>query len=156
MSNRDDELRRQIGTLWRTAMVGFDTVREVVVRSTQAGRLRVDIALLQRERAQLLETLGEMVVGLIDDGTLGDPPESVRQAYDRIKDVESRLKNDAARAHDNAFGAPRGFEPEAASDYGPDHTDDRDGDASGRARRAAPPRRPRKKGSNHKRKESAR
>ena len=107
-------------------MVGLDTMREVVVRSTQAGRLRVDIALLQRERSQLLETLGEMIVGMVDDGTFEDVPESVRQTVERIKDVEGRIKSDSARSHDNAFGAARGFEPEAASDYGDEEADPED------------------------------
>ena len=106
-------------------MAGFDTVREVVVRSSQTGRLRVDIALLQKEKSQLLETLGELVVGLVDEGALEDVPESVRQTVERIKDVDGQIKNDSIKAHDNAFGAPRGYEPEAASDYGDeDHTDD--------------------------------
>jgi hypothetical protein len=128
VSERDDELLRHLGTLWRSAMVGLDTLREVAVRSTQTGRLRVDIALLQRERSQLLETLGEMVVAMIDDGSFEDVPESIKQAYDRIKDVDGRIKSDDAKAHDNAFGAPRGFEPEAASDYGDEATHPGDDD----------------------------
>lgn len=124
MSDRDDELLRHIGTLWKTAMVGLDTLREVAVRSTQTGRLRVDIALLQRERAQLLETLGEMIVSMIDDGSFEDVPESVQQTYERIKDVEGRIQSDDAKAHDNAFGASRGYEPEAASDYGDEESGD--------------------------------
>lgn len=120
MNQRDDELLRHLGTLWRTAVVGLSTLREVAVRSTQTGRLRVDIALLQRERSQILETLGEMVVALVDEGSFDDAPESVRQAVERIKDVEARIKNDTIRTHDNSFGAPRGYEPEAATDYGDD------------------------------------
>ena len=46
MSDRKDELRRQFGTMWRMASSGLDTLREVVVRSSQSGRLRVDLALL--------------------------------------------------------------------------------------------------------------
>lgn len=145
MSDRNDDLGRHIGTLWKTAIAGLDTMREVVSRSTQTGRLRIDIALLARERSQLLEALGEMVVGLVDEGAWEDPPESVRQAYERIKDVEGQLKSDRIKASDNAFGAPRGFEPEAASDYG-DDPDDEDLDAGDDAEEVEaappPPRRP--------------
>jgi len=56
--------------------------------------------------------LGEQVVQLLDDGRL-EVPEQVRQTYDRVKDVEARVKAEAGRTHDNAYGAPRGFEPEA-------------------------------------------
>ena len=99
-------------------MAGLDTVREVVGRSTQTGRLRLDIALLHKEKSQLLQTLGEIVVGLVDDGTWEDVPESVHQTIERITEVEGQIKNDSIKAHDNAFGAPRGYEPEAATDYG--------------------------------------
>jgi hypothetical protein len=94
----------------------FDTLREVVVRSSQTGRLRVDLALLAREKQQLLTRLGEQVAHLVDEGKL-EVPEAVRQTYDRVKDVDARIKADAGRAHDNAYGAPRGYEPEAGG-YG--------------------------------------
>ena len=118
MSDRKDDLRRQFGTMWKMASDSFDTLREVVVRSSQAGKLRVDLALLAREKQQLLARLGEQVVALVDEGKL-DVPEELRQTYDRVKDVDARLKADAGRASDNAFGAPRGYEPEAGG-YGDD------------------------------------
>lgn len=123
MSNRQDELRRQLGTLWRTAMVGLDTVRDVVVRSSQTGRLRVDIALLHNERAQLLQQLGVALVAHLDEHGIDEANERFHDAYDRVKDVEGRIKTDSARNTDNAYGAPRGYEPEAASDYGDAETD---------------------------------
>src|SRR5690349_14981049 len=108
MANREGELRRQIGTLWRTAKLGIDAMRDVVVRSSQTGRLRVDIALLHNERAQLLQQIGEAVIRGIDDGSLEDAPEELRTLHDQVKDVEGRIKSDAARATDNAYGARRG------------------------------------------------
>ncbi len=98
--------------MWKMASDSFDTLREVVVRSSQAGKLRVDLALLAREKQQLLARLGEQVSELIDGSKL-EVPEALRQTYDRIKDVDAQIKADAERAHDNAFGAPRGYEPEA-------------------------------------------
>jgi hypothetical protein len=121
VSDRRDDLRRQFGTMWKMASDSFDTLREVVVRSSQTGRLRVDLALLGREKHQLLSQLGEQVSRLIDEGKL-EVPEALRQTYDRIKDVDARIKADAGRAHDNAYGAPRGYEPEAGG-YGEDEVD---------------------------------
>lgn len=109
-------MRRQFGTMWKLASDSFDTLREVVVRSSQEGKLRVDLALLVREKQQLLSRLGEQVSQLVDEGRL-DVPEELRQTYDQIKDVDARIKADEGRAHDNAFGAPRGYEPEAGG-YG--------------------------------------
>jgi hypothetical protein len=116
VSDRRDDLRRQFGTMWKMASDSFDTLREVVVRSSQAGRLRVDLALLAREKQQLLARLGEQLSRLIDDGQI-EVPEALQQTYDRVKDVDARMKADAGRAHDNAYGAPRGYEPEAGG-YG--------------------------------------
>jgi hypothetical protein len=146
MGSRQDELKRQFGTLWRTAMVGLDTVRDVVVRSSQTGRLRVDIALLHNERAQLLSQLGEALIAHVDEHGFDDATEPYRDLVERVKDVEGRIKSDSARATDNAFGAPRGYEPEAASDYG-----DAGADAE---EEATPPPAPRKKKSTSRRKEA--
>jgi hypothetical protein len=114
MNDRKDDFRRQFGTVWRMASSGLDTLREVVVRSSQAGKLRVDLALLAREKQQLLASLGARVAALLDEEAI-EVPEEVRQIYDRVRDVEARIKSDSSRAYDNAFGAPRGYEPEAAS-----------------------------------------
>src|SRR5262245_1053963 len=98
--------------MWRMGSTGFETFREVVVRSSQTGRLRVDLALLGRERQQLLAELGLKVARLIEAEEL-EVPEAVRLVFDRLRDVESRIKADSVKVHDNAFGAARGYEPEA-------------------------------------------
>jgi hypothetical protein len=100
--------------MWRMASTGLETLREVVVRSSQTGRLRVDLALLGRERQQLLAALGAQVARLLDEGSL-DVPEEVRITFERLRDVEGRIKADSVKVHDNAFGASRGYEPEAGS-----------------------------------------
>jgi hypothetical protein len=105
------------------ASEGIDSLREVVVRSSEEGRLRVDLALYQRERRDLLSELGHAVVGLIDAGRLAVPDE-LMELVGRLRQVEERVRHDSARVHDNAFGAPRGYEPEAAATD--DHADDPD------------------------------
>jgi hypothetical protein len=100
--------------MWRMASSGLDTLREVVVRSSQSGRLRVDLALLAREKQQLLATLGEQVAKLLDAGAL-EVPDEVRDTWERVRDIDERIASDSGRAHDNAFGAPRGYEPEAGN-----------------------------------------
>src|SRR5437763_8167901 len=98
--------------MWRMASTGFETFREVVVRSSQTGRLRVDLALLGRERQQLLAELGLKVARLIERGEL-EVPEALQLVFERLRNVESRIKADSVKVHDNAFGAARGYEPEA-------------------------------------------
>jgi hypothetical protein len=111
--DRKEELRRQFGTVWKMASTGLDTLREVVVRSSQSGRLRVDLALLQREKQQLLEALGAQVAQLLEAGKL-EVPSAVRTTYERLRDLEERLRVDGVKVHDNAFGATRGYEAEAS------------------------------------------
>ncbi|MGZ3443810.1 MAG: hypothetical protein ACXVDD_30030, partial [Polyangia bacterium] len=116
VSDRRDDLRRQFGTMWKMASDGLDTLREVVVRSSQTGRLRVDLALLAREKQQLLARMGGELVRLLDEGAI-EVPDGLKRIWERIKDVDARMNADAGRAHDNAYGAPRGYEPEAGG-YG--------------------------------------
>ncbi|MCU1283316.1 MAG: hypothetical protein JWM53_6862 [bacterium] len=101
---------------------GLGTLREVVVRSSQTGRLRVDLALLAREKQQLMARMGGEVVRLLEEGAI-EAPESVKRIWERIKDVDGRMHADAGRAHDNAYGAPRGYEPEAGG-YGESEEDE--------------------------------
>ena len=116
MSERNDEFRRQLGTLWRIAQEGMSTVRDVAMWSSHAGRLRVDLALMQRERDDLYRELGQQLTLLVSDGRLTVPP-PLRETYGRLRTVLAHMRQNEVRLHDNAFGAPRGFEPEAAEDY---------------------------------------
>jgi hypothetical protein len=119
MGYESDEWKRQLGTVWRMASSGIETLREVVVRSSQEGRLRIDLALYHRERRELFAEIGQTVVGLIDAGRLAAPDE-VAELIARLRVVEERVQMDSARVNDNAFGAPRGYEPEAGGDELPD------------------------------------
>jgi hypothetical protein len=121
VSDRREDLRRQFGTVWKMASDGLGTLREVVVRSSQTGRLRVDLALLAREKQQLLARMGAQVGRLIDEGV--ELPEALKQMWERVRDVDARMNMDAGRAHDNAYGAPRGYEPEAGG-YGDEEEED--------------------------------
>jgi hypothetical protein len=122
VSDRREDLRRQFGTVWKMASDGLGTLREVVVRSSQTGRLRVDLALLAREKQQLLARMGAQLGRLMDEGAV-EVPEALRQMWERVRDVDARMNADAGRAHDNAYGAPRGYEPEAGG-YGDDEEED--------------------------------
>ena len=120
-----DEWKRQLGTVWRVAASGIDTLRDVVVRSSKEGRLRVDLAVYQRERRDLLEEIGRAVVQLVEAGRL-ELPEALSLTLVRLRQVDERIATDGARRSDNAFGAPRGFEPEAGNYHSPDDLPDDD------------------------------
>ncbi len=119
VSDSKDELRRQIDAVWRIAQSGLSTLREVVVRSSQAGRLRVDLALLTRERSRLLGRLGEILVGLVDKGAL-ELSEDGRRIYEELRDVDARIVADSVQSYDNSYGAQRGVQPEVSDYEAPD------------------------------------
>ncbi len=133
----DDEWRHQLGTVWKMASSGLDTLREVVVRSSQEGRLRVDLALYQRERRDVLLELGQTLVSLVDAGRV-EAPSELQPLLHRLKQVEERMRMDSAQLHDNAFGAPRGYEPEAGN-YDP--SDDGGDEPADEKQSDEPPRR---------------
>ena len=142
-AGRPDEFRRQIGALWKTAMFGVEAVKDVVVRSGQTGRLRLDIALLHNERVQLLQQLGERLLQQVEEHGYDELSAPLRELIEEVRDVEGRIKADSVKATDNAFGAPRGFEPEAAADYGSDEIEAEE--ARPPERKPARPSRPKKK-----------
>jgi hypothetical protein len=119
-----DEWKRQLGTLWRVASSGMDTLRDVVVRSSQEGRLRIDLAVYERERRDLLEEIGRAVVQMAEAGRI-ELPEGLAHTVMRLRQVEERIAHDSSRVNDNAFGAPRGMGPEVGPDLGEDDDDHR-------------------------------
>src|SRR5437762_11818447 len=94
--------------MWRMASTGFETFREVVVSSSQTGRLRVDLALLGRERQQLLAELGLKVARLIESEEL-EVREAVRLVFERLRDVESWITGESVNVPENACGDARGY-----------------------------------------------
>src|SRR5689334_10748462 len=116
--------------MWRIASSGLDTLREVVVRSSQSGRLRVDLALLARERRDLLAALGTELLALVERGAV-ELPEGAALTVERLRDIDARIAADSGKAYDNAYGAPRGYEAEAGSyDDELDPDEDEYGDAN--------------------------
>lgn len=119
-----DEWKRQLSTLWRVASAGATTLRDVVVRSADEGRLRIDLAVYERERRDLLEEIGRAVLQLADAGQL-ELPDSLASTVLRLRQVESRIAQDSSNLHDNAFGAPRDMGPEVGPDFGDDDDPDK-------------------------------
>ncbi len=51
-----------IGTLWHSALGQIDEIRDVIVRGSQAGKAKLDVQLLKRQRDRLLSEIGAVVV----------------------------------------------------------------------------------------------
>src|SRR6185369_10446547 len=119
MSQFNDDVRRQLrsglGTMWKMASSSLGTVREVVARSSEVGRKRVDLVLLRRERQQLLAKLGEALLPRIVRNEL-EVSDDITRIVDNLEDVSRRTQSATARVFDNAFGAPRSAGAEIFAD----------------------------------------
>ncbi len=112
--SKDGDLKKQLGAFMRTAVQGLDSVREVVVQKTKAGRIQLDVAMLRRKRRDALAELGAAVADLAAAGKITEDafpqlsgPLSALEALDeRIAVEEDRARrvggDDAGPADDGA------------------------------------------------------
>jgi len=95
--SRRDEL---LTGFLRSTLEQLGSLREMVARSSEAGRARLDLSLLRRERAKLLQAVGEQVATAAAQGAMEVPPE-VAEALERVADIDRRIgdqeKQTAAR-----------------------------------------------------------
>ena len=57
-----DDVKREISSLWHSALGQIDEIRDVIVRGSQAGKAKLDAQLLKRQRDKLLMQIGEAVM----------------------------------------------------------------------------------------------
>jgi hypothetical protein len=84
-------MRRQLGSLLGRAVEALGEVRDVVVRTSQVGKIKLDATFLRRERDRLFARLGEEIYDRVDGGVL-EVPEELAGLVEQIRDVETRLE----------------------------------------------------------------
>lgn len=93
-----DDVRKELGGLLGRALEALEEVKEVVVRSSQAGKLRIDTAFLEREREKAILRLGEKVYEWFEDGEISLPEEGepliaeVRRLAELIEEHRKELR----------------------------------------------------------------
>jgi len=94
-----DDLKRQLGTFVRAALAQLDTVREVVVQKSKAGRIHLDVAMLRRQRKEVLAEPGGLVARLAAAGRISedDFPE-LGGPLSRLEALDERIEAEEARA----------------------------------------------------------
>ncbi len=85
-----DEVKRQFESFFERAVEAIGEVKDVVVRTSQVGKIKLDASFLRRERDKLLLELGEAVFDRIDEGRL-ELPEGLGELVARVKELESKL-----------------------------------------------------------------
>ena len=101
------DLKSQLGSFLKTTLQQLDTVREVVVQKSRAGKIQFDITMLRRKRKAALARLGEVVVQLAGDGRLdeGEFPE-LSSALAEVDALDERIAGEERRARATAAGLP--------------------------------------------------
>lgn len=85
-----DEVKRQFESFFERAVEAIGEVKDVVVRTSQVGKIKLDATFLRRERDKLLLELGEAVFDRIDEGRL-EMPEGLGELVARVKELEEKL-----------------------------------------------------------------
>ncbi len=104
-----DDIKSQLGGFMRAALAQLETVREVVVQKSKAGKIQFDVAMLKRQRKDVLAELGALVARLAQNGRISedDFPE-LGGPLARLEAIDERIDVEAARAHRVGMGIDDG------------------------------------------------
>src|SRR5262245_26732317 len=93
------DFRDQLGSLVKGALAQLDSVREVVVQKSRAGRIQIDVAMMKRKRRDVLAELGRVVVDLAAKGRISedDFPE-LGPALAQLEAIEEKIAAEEERA----------------------------------------------------------
>jgi hypothetical protein len=126
------DLKDQLGTFVKGALAQLDSVREVVVQKSRAGRIQIDVAVLKRRRRDVFAEIGRVVAELAARGrvTEDDYPE-LGPALSQLEALEEKIADEETRARQVASGASgSGADPGAEGADSDDDVDDDDADAA--------------------------
>src|SRR5262249_1895530 len=62
----------QLGIFMRAALAQMGTVKDVVVQKSKAGKIQLDVAMLKRQRKDILVEIGELVARLARSGRISE------------------------------------------------------------------------------------
>jgi hypothetical protein len=88
MSTASAEFRKQINEVWKQAIDQLETVKKVVLQSTD--RFEADLERLRLERDKLLKRLGEQTYRLVNEGRL-PIPSWVKETVDSLNVVVQNM-----------------------------------------------------------------
>jgi multidrug efflux pump subunit AcrA (membrane-fusion protein) len=102
---KDDDLKSQLGGFVRAALAQLETVREVVVQKSKAGKIQLDVAMLKRQRKDVLAELGGVIARLAANGRISedDYPE-LGAPLARLEAIDERIDYEAERARKVGMG----------------------------------------------------
>lgn len=84
------ELRKELNQLWQSTIDQFDEIKNAIVRSSPAGKARLDAQFLKRQRERLLTKLGEDVLASVARGEL-TLPTACDETARRVHELETQI-----------------------------------------------------------------
>lgn len=88
MTSASAEFRKQINEVWKQAIDQLETVKKVVLQSTD--RFEADLERLRIERDKLLKRLGEQTYRLVNEGKLPIPAWA-KKTVDSLNEVINNM-----------------------------------------------------------------
>lgn len=88
----DGDVRKELNQLWRTTLDQFDEIKNAIVRSSSAGKAKLDATFLRRQRERLLMELGTKVLEASEKGELRLPDRAQNTAT-RIRELEAQIED---------------------------------------------------------------
>ena len=89
--------KEPLASLWQSALGQIDEIRDVIVRGSQAGKAKLDVQLLKRQRERLLTQMGAAV---LDDAQRGVAlPGSCEELGKRVLEIDQQIADAEAEAH---------------------------------------------------------
>lgn len=89
-----NDLRSELESMWKTTVAQFDEITDVLVKTSEAGRAKLDATMLRRDRDQALLRLGAQVRA---DRAEVELPEAWRAILDEIDRLDARIADEDAR-----------------------------------------------------------
>jgi hypothetical protein len=94
-----------LGSFFKSAMQQLDTVREVVVQKSKAGRIQLDLTLLKRKRKDALAELGEAVARLAANGVIDEEEyPQLSGPLSRLEAVDEQIASAERRSRNASLG----------------------------------------------------
>jgi hypothetical protein len=87
----EPDVRKELNQLWRTTLDQFDEIKNAIVRSSSAGKAKLDATFLRRQRERLLIELGAQVMEAAEQGEVR-LPERVQNIATRVRELEAQIE----------------------------------------------------------------
>jgi hypothetical protein len=107
--SRNKNLRGEFESLWKSTVEQFDEITDVLVKTSQAGKAKLDATLLKRERDAVLVKLGTLVRETPDRDRLPEAWQTLLHEADALDariDEEERRFGRAFPGGDDDGGTP--------------------------------------------------